>query len=1051
MTQAKRDTLGKGVGGPRFPFSIYDFFEWCNDTYAIPKPSVSGDAFQRLQSLQALWSSSENISVELEPADQQWEILPSLKLDGGQPFAEASGQGREGKISLRPAICFGSERDHVVSGSVDYSDGSVKTHRVSFPVGKSGLTLAQLIDHLGQVIVGSPTTPPASKSIPMIIQPANEQLVASLAPDSEIEIDFGEKPSAECSFDSSFQTCLSKPNGTVTAHFKGIEFAYDSESRKYLEIKFQYSIWGKTRDLYFHYPQDALKHNMLCKEVQRPRPPYPPHPIDLPEDLKELLRDLGTLAEYATLAAMLAFMLAIIVQYFNQKIAETEVEIAATTLVATASGAALALARRATARGAEFDDEAAGENENTLSPEVLASVLVGVDAIANVIFSHGPEFLLSVLITSNCPGARDPLLVTQGLKSAGGEKFAAGDVAKAVHENLGTDAATLAPVLVQVYRYTDEDVETLASVLKDNVTEEAYEIGIAVRNGLPTADATNLAKALKAIDPQLDCDGLAELLTKIFTKEMPPKLDYEAIARVLANLGVSSTEAAAALFKHVGKDLDDIAKALVEADSWTTRDIAQALAATSSWTIKDIAIALVAAKRWTTDDTETLADTLLAIEADHLTTAVAIRSALPGASFRQLGSALVMAFRIQDANDVAKLLGQLFNSENPPELDIVALSPALLEWFSDVSCIQMGLLLIHAVGKRNLTDSSVAQALSACRTKTGEGVYTAEEIDRVAKFYNCFFVFEAYATPFPAPFYVHDVDGSVVVDKDIIYFLKNAVQGYSLEHLFWKLPMSFDKSFDTKWVKLEDPPIPLAGAAIALLDYKIFVFGGETYTYDEERVWQSNQTFCYDIAKNSWSKRKKMIKPMPGGCAAVGDKIYIIGGSETRGTGCYPCKSVQIYDPFKDTWTYGPDLPKARNGHDCVAIGTAIYVIGGSSEEDVCDTNFVLDTETGHWSPIALASVQKDRDFYTPGVAAWREYIFAAGGELSIKRGSPRAAHEILAYDTKSDSWAQVGYSPLQRLNFRGAAIVTQESGSSLLCLIGAYEKMDKSVQVFGL
>ncbi|MBI1928812.1 hypothetical protein HYR99_31780 [Candidatus Poribacteria bacterium] len=62
--------------------------------------------------------------------------------------------------------------------------------------------------------------------------------------------------------------------------------------------------------------------------------------------------------------------------------------------------------------------------------------------------------------------------------------------------------------------------------------------------------------------------------------------------------------------------------------------------------------------------------------------------------------------------------------------------------------------------------------------------------------------------------------------------------------------------------------------------------------------------------------------------AVVGEKIYLIGGA----SGFNPwikVSIVEIYDPKRDTWEDGVDLPDARGSSTSAVVAGKIYVIGG--------------------------------------------------------------------------------------------------------------------------
>lgn len=88
--------------------------------------------------------------------------------------------------------------------------------------------------------------------------------------------------------------------------------------------------------------------------------------------------------------------------------------------------------------------------------------------------------------------------------------------------------------------------------------------------------------------------------------------------------------------------------------------------------------------------------------------------------------------------------------------------------------------------------------------------------------------------------------------------------------------------YDTKndqWSILADLPIKSGGLMAAVLENKIFVFGGEYFNSNGGGIYSS--IFCYDLHTNSWAKVKKTSLARHGTQAlSYKDKIYIIGGAD---------------------------------------------------------------------------------------------------------------------------------------------------------------------------
>ena len=64
------------------------------------------------------------------------------------------------------------------------------------------------------------------------------------------------------------------------------------------------------------------------------------------------------------------------------------------------------------------------------------------------------------------------------------------------------------------------------------------------------------------------------------------------------------------------------------------------------------------------------------------------------------------------------------------------------------------------------------------------------------------------------------------------------------------------------------------------------------------------------------------------GATVMNGKIYVAGG-ELIDDG-KTVKSVEVFDPSTQTWSYLPNLPSGLHGVPMVGLGNTLYAIGGS-------------------------------------------------------------------------------------------------------------------------
>jgi N-acetylneuraminic acid mutarotase len=67
--------------------------------------------------------------------------------------------------------------------------------------------------------------------------------------------------------------------------------------------------------------------------------------------------------------------------------------------------------------------------------------------------------------------------------------------------------------------------------------------------------------------------------------------------------------------------------------------------------------------------------------------------------------------------------------------------------------------------------------------------------------------------------------------------------------------------------------------------------------------------------------------------AAIGSRLYAIGGSRWNGAGIRYTSVVEVFDTTTQAWSQVASLPSGRYDHAAVELGGKIYVIGGERED----------------------------------------------------------------------------------------------------------------------
>ena len=148
-----------------------------------------------------------------------------------------------------------------------------------------------------------------------------------------------------------------------------------------------------------------------------------------------------------------------------------------------------------------------------------------------------------------------------------------------------------------------------------------------------------------------------------------------------------------------------------------------------------------------------------------------------------------------------------------------------------------------------------------------------------------------------------------------------------------RLTQVYDPKTNT-WTRLADAPTPRNSAAAGVINGKIYVVGGRQNQHDPEgrlRLNNLNTLEVYDPETDQWQIKAAMPLAQAGLAVAVmNDKLYAFGGEQW-----FPNEVIfnrtWVYDPKTDVWGEVEAMPTARHGLAAASIGKEIFVFGGST------------------------------------------------------------------------------------------------------------------------
>jgi N-acetylneuraminic acid mutarotase len=227
------------------------------------------------------------------------------------------------------------------------------------------------------------------------------------------------------------------------------------------------------------------------------------------------------------------------------------------------------------------------------------------------------------------------------------------------------------------------------------------------------------------------------------------------------------------------------------------------------------------------------------------------------------------------------------------------------------------------------------------------------------------------------------------------------------------------------WTTLAPMPQQQQEAAVAVLDGRMYVMGGFS---DDPQPFTLVQ--IYDPRTDQWRPGAPLAEPVHhAGAATVGGKIYLVGGFRNPFGQREPVDSVWAYDPATDRWTPRAPLPSPRGALGVAAVGDRIYAVGGEHRRPP-------DALRPAGSPLAYEPVA-DLTVYDPAADRWetlppmrarRDHLVVGGtaDRLYVVSGRDRPVYDIPyleEYDPGRGAWTTRARMPTGRSGGFGAVL----------------------------
>jgi len=196
---------------------------------------------------------------------------------------------------------------------------------------------------------------------------------------------------------------------------------------------------------------------------------------------------------------------------------------------------------------------------------------------------------------------------------------------------------------------------------------------------------------------------------------------------------------------------------------------------------------------------------------------------------------------------------------------------------------------------------------------------------------------------------------------------------------------------DNSWERLRDCPVSLYSAAAAVINGKLYVYGGSNSD------GRQSSLYTYDPKTDRWASLKANRTLYAHACCECDGKLYAVAGYTGKYTTILDC-----YDPETDTWEELPDVPlPARSYHTAVGYKGEVYVFGGSpggSSTQYLKDAYCYNVASKTWR--RLADMPNPRASMASVV--FKDKIYLLGGR-NINSETPD--YSLMEYDPVLNTW----------------------------------------------
>ena len=176
---------------------------------------------------------------------------------------------------------------------------------------------------------------------------------------------------------------------------------------------------------------------------------------------------------------------------------------------------------------------------------------------------------------------------------------------------------------------------------------------------------------------------------------------------------------------------------------------------------------------------------------------------------------------------------------------------------------------------------------------------------------------------------------------------------------------------------------------------------------------ESGTVYAYHPEQNDWDELDDAPSSRWGACGVTdGKHLYVMGGTSVDDIEISGTVTTERFDPNEDNWEEVADMQEARHGAFGVAMNGKLYIAGGQQKKGqictvLCSCE-VYNPSTNEWQLFPSLNIPR----HTASMVCFKEELYVLGGFRNRKS----MEYSVEVFSSESNKWKEKSVIPVEGL-----------------------------------